>query len=512
MDFANQAGSLMGQPKQIELLPPADMTKEAGRPEQTTSGVRAEWTKILKTKTNVFDLAMQGRRIINFEFDGTYQNPRWYDSKVVFRVKLVHSDRHPTAGQRGQGYQMFQVLDDDGTEVDSKYGPIILPNFFAEFFWEKANIELKGGIELEPTNQKAQLTKMVDFYMNLSPEDAEFFYSNMGGYVKEYEATTEMQKYGVPLAFTNGAVSANTTVNYKKIKQAKFTGGTSSNVDFHYTTKRAAKLATNFNLGVEQQFEVPLRHLSRVADCKQMFPSGKDYILSLYKAKEDFSFTCADGDISDNVILQLTGCEIHVPIVELQPEKQNEERQKIASQEGIAYFLKNTYLKNYYVYRTDTTRTDVNVTDGYRPMSILIYWVDYSFDSDGLAGINNYILERPNLKSIDMYVDDQHVKGYEPKHGEDEINWDFIYQEYIKWTGRSLCMKNMWMHGKMIIPIKLDPNPQSQVQNSNMFTPWKNGVVDIKTVYRNTARDRQLRMCVQWKQSQRLIFNNMEWY
>ena len=75
---------------------------------------------------------------------------------------------------------MFQVIDGDGVAVDSKYGPIILPNFFAEFFWAKANIELKGGIELEPTNQKAQLTKMVDFYMNLNPEDAEFFYSNMG--------------------------------------------------------------------------------------------------------------------------------------------------------------------------------------------------------------------------------------------------------------------------------------------------------------------------------------------
>ena len=375
------------------------MTKEAGRPEQTMSGVRAEWTKILKTKTNVFDLAMQGRKIINFEFDGTYQNPHWYDSKVVFRVKLVHSDRHTTARQHGQGYQMFHVSDDDGTEVDSNYGPIILPNFLAQFFWEKPNIELKGGIELEPTNQKAQLTKMVNLYMNLNPEDAEFFHNNMGSYVKEYEATTEMQKYGVPLTFTNRAVSANATVNYKKIKQAEFRGGTSSNADFRYSvTQGAAKLAMSFNLGVEQQFEVPLCHLSRVADCKQMFPSGKDYILSLYKVKEDFLFTCADRDISGNVILQLTGCKIHVPIVELQPEKQNEERQKIASQEGIAYFKKNTYLKNHYVHKTDTTRTDVNVTDGYRPVFILIYWADHSFDSDGLAGINNYILERPNLK------------------------------------------------------------------------------------------------------------------
>ena len=83
----------------------------------------------------------------------------------------------------------------------------------------------------------------------------------------------------------------------------------------------------------------------------------------------------------------------------------------------------------------------MNVTDGYRPMFILIYWLDHSFDSDG---INNYILERPNLTSVDMYVDNQHVKGYKPKHGEDEINCDFIYQEYIKWTGHSLCMKDMW--------------------------------------------------------------------
>ena len=93
--------------------------------------------------------------------------------------------------------------------------------------------------------------------MNFNPEDAEFFFSNMGGYVKEYEATTETQKYGVPLAFTNGAMSANATVNYKKIKHAEFTGSTSSNADFRYTTKGAAKLATSLNLGVEQQFEVP---------------------------------------------------------------------------------------------------------------------------------------------------------------------------------------------------------------------------------------------------------------
>ena len=58
-----------------------------------------------------------------------------------------------------------------------------------------------------------------------------------------------------------------------------------------------------------------------------MFPAAKDYILSLYKSKEDFLFTCADRDVSGNVILQLIGCEIYVSIVKLQEEKQDEERE-----------------------------------------------------------------------------------------------------------------------------------------------------------------------------------------
>ena len=36
LDFANQAGSLMAQPRTIELLPSNDMTREATKPEQTT--------------------------------------------------------------------------------------------------------------------------------------------------------------------------------------------------------------------------------------------------------------------------------------------------------------------------------------------------------------------------------------------------------------------------------------------------------------------------------------------
>ena len=114
---------------------------------------------------------MQGRRIINFECDGTYQNPRWYDAKVVFRVKLVNSNRHATPAQHGQGYQMFQTVNAEGDNIDSTYAPII-PQFFGEFFWEKAHIELKGRTEIEPSNQKDQLTKMIDFYVNLTPENA----------------------------------------------------------------------------------------------------------------------------------------------------------------------------------------------------------------------------------------------------------------------------------------------------------------------------------------------------
>ena len=47
LDFANQTGSLMAQLSSIELLPPIDMSKEATIPEQTTSGVKLETTRML---------------------------------------------------------------------------------------------------------------------------------------------------------------------------------------------------------------------------------------------------------------------------------------------------------------------------------------------------------------------------------------------------------------------------------------------------------------------------------
>ena len=75
LDFANQAGSLLAQPSSIELLPPKDMSKEATKPEQTTSGVKLETTRTLGTKTNITDVAMQGRTSFTFEYEASYHNP-----------------------------------------------------------------------------------------------------------------------------------------------------------------------------------------------------------------------------------------------------------------------------------------------------------------------------------------------------------------------------------------------------------------------------------------------------
>ena len=66
LDFANQAGALMAQPQKVEMLPPKDITKESTRPEKATLGVKNENKKVLRTKANVFDPTMQGRRSFTF--------------------------------------------------------------------------------------------------------------------------------------------------------------------------------------------------------------------------------------------------------------------------------------------------------------------------------------------------------------------------------------------------------------------------------------------------------------
>ena len=85
LDFASQAGPLMAQPRTIELLPPNDMMREATKPKQITSGVKLESTRALRTKTNITDVSMQGRRSFTFEYEGTFHNQDFMKQKSDFQ-------------------------------------------------------------------------------------------------------------------------------------------------------------------------------------------------------------------------------------------------------------------------------------------------------------------------------------------------------------------------------------------------------------------------------------------
>ena len=99
----------------------------------------------------------------------------------------------------------------------------------------------------------------------------------------------------------------------------------SSKCNLYYTTSGAAKLADKFNAGAEVQLEVPLRRICRVANCQQMFPSGKKFFITLYKANESFLFTCQDPAAHQKVTFQMTDCTIEVPVVELTDDLKEEE-------------------------------------------------------------------------------------------------------------------------------------------------------------------------------------------
>ena len=113
----------------------------------------------------------------------------------------------------------------------------------------------------------------------MKPEEEAFKYSNLGGYYEEYDSKTSDQKYGVPIQFNaaTGAIKQVAGKNYKEVTQVQFTAGSTggANENYQYTTKGAAKLAASFHNGQERHFEVQLRHLWRLAKCKQIFPSGK---------------------------------------------------------------------------------------------------------------------------------------------------------------------------------------------------------------------------------------------
>ena len=461
------------------------------------SGVKNESTKVLRTKANVFDATMQGRRSFTFEYEVTYRNPRFYMAKVLFSVKMIHAPRVATVGS--QGYQMFQTAV-SGEDTPSKYGPIILPNNFADLFFEKAVIEVLRGTEIEPSTQTHQTTKIVQLYTTVKPEEALYKYQNQGGCEEKYDSTMATQLHQVLITIgTNGAITATTGANYKEITKAQFTEPKNN---FAYASAGAAKLMKRFNNGQELQFEVPLRRICRVANCQQMFPAGKKFFITLYKAHESFLMTSQDPAALNNVILQMTDCTIHVPTVELTDDLKEEERLKVASEEGICYSLTNQYYKTLHIYPYDTVLYNNNVTQGCKPKCMYIYWVEYTHQSNGDININNYVLERPNLKSLEVWCDGVNIKTYELKKNENAIDWDKIYQDFIKWTGQTINTKKVWMHGRTIISIKVDPSPDQQVKEPDLFTLQDTFEINIKQVVNGKPHNRQLRLCVQWPQSE----------
>ena len=89
---------------------------------------------------------------------------------MVYSVKMINAPRVPTIGSTG--YQLYQTTDGDGADIPSKYGPIIVPNNFADLFLEKAVIEVLGGTEIEPSTQTHQTAKITQLYTIVKPEEA----------------------------------------------------------------------------------------------------------------------------------------------------------------------------------------------------------------------------------------------------------------------------------------------------------------------------------------------------
>ena len=124
---------------------------------------------------------------------------------------MIHAPRVPTVGSTG--YQMYQTTSAEGINVASKYGPIIVPNNFAELFFEKAVIEVLGGTEIEPSTQTHQTTKIVKLYTTLKPKDALSKYQNLGGCEEKYESTKKSQLHQVPITKANDVMISATARN-----------------------------------------------------------------------------------------------------------------------------------------------------------------------------------------------------------------------------------------------------------------------------------------------------------
>ena len=194
-----------------------------------------------------------------------------------------------------------------------------------------------GGVDIELSTQTHQTTKVVHMYTTDIPEEALFKYQNLGGYEDKYDSKKASQLHQVPIAINNdGTISATAGTDYKTITQAEFTGGTGANAGYAYTSTGAAKLTNKFNNSQELQFEVPLRRICRVANCKQMFPAGKKFFITLFKTHESFLLTSQDPAALNNVILQMTDCTIEVPVVELTDDLKEEERQRLLQTKAYA--------------------------------------------------------------------------------------------------------------------------------------------------------------------------------
>ena len=216
--------------------------------------------------------------------------------------------------------------------------------------------------------------------------------------------------------------------------------------------------------------------------------------------------TCQDPYAYNSAIFQMTDCIIQVPVVKLTDNLKEKKREKIASDKGICYSLTNQYYRTFYIYPNDTVLIN-NITQGYKPKYMFIYWVDYTHQSNGDTNINNYILEKPNLRNLEIWCDGMELKKYEPRKNQVSIDWDAIYQDFMEWTGRTINTKQVWMNGKTIIPVKVDPSPDQQVKDPDMYTLHDTCDISIKQVFNGKPYKRQLRLFVQWLQSERLIIN-----
>ena len=93
------------------------------------------------------------------------------------------------------------------------------------------------------------------------------------------------------------------------------------------------------------------------------------------------------------------------------------------------------------------------------------------------------MLERSNLRSLEIWCSDITLKKYEPRENQNNINWDATYQDFIEWTGRTITTKDVWMNGNTIIPIKVDPSPDQQVKDPDLFILHDTCEINIKQVF-----------------------------